>query len=438
MRKSMLVLALIALLLAACAPSPEPERRAITPFPTATIGRVVYGDLLPSGVSLIGQPELSAPSTVVAIAPPATATPDFSACPAANAEVALEDSPPANATVLIEEITRYLNLGGDAETLIDVLRNDWDVTPNDAIARADIDYTGEGRPDVLIPYVSPDGEAGIAVFGCRAGTVEVLFEAVSDTDQPPTVLAFLDVNRDRRNDLLLAIPSCPTAETCEYRTQLVTFSPERSRFVDLLPPNVTSTEPPQVLDFDNDEVSEIVVRLTSRGTAETGPLRTGSNIYDWNGAQYVLSIVELEPPRFKIQVLHEGDRALLRGDYAAAETIYRSAIDNTDLRFWFNDEPDVLQSYALYRLLQAQVVQASPLQTTTFQEIQRIYDDPERTPVYAQMARTFLETFQSTANVSSACEAVRTIIDGAPEALAQLNRYGSRSPSYTAQDLCPF
>lgn len=57
----MLVLALIALLLAACAPSPEPERRAITPFPTATIGRVVYGDLLPSGVSLIGQPELSAP-----------------------------------------------------------------------------------------------------------------------------------------------------------------------------------------------------------------------------------------------------------------------------------------------------------------------------------------------------------------------------------------
>ncbi|NOG51396.1 MAG: hypothetical protein HND48_19710 [Chloroflexi bacterium] len=77
MRKSMLVLALIALLLAACAPSPEPERRAITPFPTATIGRVVYGDLLPSGVSLIGQPELSAPSTVVAIAPPATATPDF-------------------------------------------------------------------------------------------------------------------------------------------------------------------------------------------------------------------------------------------------------------------------------------------------------------------------------------------------------------------------
>lgn len=276
------------------------------------------------------------------------------------------------------------------------------------------------------------------MFGCRAGTVEVLFEAVSDTDQPPTVLAFLDVNRDRRNDLLLAIPSCPTAETCEYHTQLVTFSPERSRFVDLLPPNVTSTEPPQVLDFDNDEVSEIVVRLTSRGTAETGPLRTGSNIYDWNGAQYVLSIVELEPPRFKIQVLHEGDRALLRGDYAAAETIYRSAIDNTDLRFWFNDEPDVLQSYALYRLLQAQVVQASPLQTTTFQEIQRIYDDPERTPVYAQMARTFLETFQSTANVSSACEAVRTIIDGAPEALAQLNRYGSRSPSYTAQDLCPF
>ena len=32
---------------------------------------------------------------------------------------------------------------------------------------------------------------------------------------------------------------------------------------------------------------------------------------------------ELEPPRFMIQVLHEGDRALLRGDYPTAEAIYR-------------------------------------------------------------------------------------------------------------------
>jgi hypothetical protein len=161
-------------------------------------------------------------------------------------------------------------------------------------------------------------------------------------------------------------------------------------------------------------------------------------VYDWNGNQYVLSIVELEPPRFMIQVLHEGDRALLRGDYPAAEAVYREAIDNDELRYWFDDEPDLLQSYAHYRLLQAQVVTASIGQTTTIAEINRIYPDPAASPVYAQMARLFLETFQATADVHSACVAVETIIAAQPQAVDQMNRYGSRSPTYTAQDLCPF
>jgi hypothetical protein len=54
------------------------------------------------------------------------------------------------------------------------------------------------------------------------------------------------------------------------------------------------------------------------------------------------------------------------------------------------------------------------------------------------MARAFIEAFQSESDVSSACDAVETIIAAQPQAVEQLNRYGSRSPSYTAQDLCPF
>ena len=428
------------LLFAACTPTPPPVREAITPFPSATPGRVAYGELLPSGSTLLSQPGLSAPSTVVAIAPPTTPTPDFSSCPPANPDAVLEASPPDNALVLVEEAVRYLNAGGSGQILIDTLRGSWNVIPDDAIARADIDYTGEGVADVLFPYVGRDNVAGLVIIACRAGANDIVFEAVSDTAVPPVVLAFLDLNHDRRNDVLYSVPECDPddPEACQLLTQMVTFSPARSRFVELMPSNVTSDSLPQVLDFDNDEVSEVVIKLESRGTAATGPLRTGTNVYDWNGSQYVLSIVELEPPRFKIQVLHEGDRSLLRGEYALAETIYRAAIDNTDLRFWFNDEPDILQSYALFRLLQAQVLTAGIGQTSTIAEIQRIYPDPASRPVYADMAVLFLETFQSTADVHSACVAVETIIAARTEAVDQLNRYGSRSPSYTAQDLCPF
>ncbi len=433
-------LLIIVLTLAACVPVEAPPRIEITPFPTVTPGRVVLGELLPPGSVFVPDDSVAA-ATPVNIASMPTAAPDFSICPA-RAEVELETTPPQSASVIIEEATRYLAVGGDPGTLLETMRRTWRVIPADAPARADIDYTGEGISEVLIPFSAPDGSAALIVLGCRAGSYAVLYESLSDTDTPPQVLAFADVNRDRRNDLLYAALVCPdereSVADCDYQTQLITWSAQRSRFVELLPAGVLSQEPPSVSDFDNDEVSEVVVRLSRTGTAQTGPLRTGTNVYDWDGTQYVLSIIELDPSRFKIQVLHEGDRALLRGDLTSAKTIYQTAISDTSLRFWFNDEPDLLQSYAFYRLLQTQVATLDPNQTNTFTDIQRIYPDPAAGPVYAALARTFYETFTSDSNVGSACAAVSAIIAQRPEALTQLNRYGSRSPTYSETDLCPF
>jgi hypothetical protein len=419
-------------------PVDAPPRLEITPFPTATAGAVLIGELLPPDTVFV--PEALSLPTAVSIGAQATAAPNFATCPPRSDAAALEASAPRSAGVILEEAVRYLAAGGDAGTLLDTLRRVWRVIPADAPARADIDYTGEGVSEVLLPIAAPDGSALLAVLGCRDGTVAVLLEVASDTAETPRVLAFADVNRDRRNDLLYSALTCPEQRAndseCDYLTQLVTWSAQRSRFVELMPPNVVSASPPTASDFDNDEVVEVIVRQERRGTAQTGPLRTGTTVYDWNGTQYVPSIVELDAPRFKIQVLHEGDKALLRGDTASAKSIYQTALTDTSLRFWFNDEPDVLQSYAFYRLLQTQVLTLDPNQTSTYAEIGRTY--PQGGPVYAELARVFYESFTTQANVGSACAAVGAIIAQRPEALAQLNRYGTRNPTYTATDLCPF
>jgi hypothetical protein len=426
-------------LLSACAPLEAPPRLEITPFPTVTPGHVLVGELLPVGAVVL--PAEGAPATPVNIAAQTTPAPDFGACPP-RADVPLEASAPQTLDVVIEESTRYLANGGDPGTLLETLREAWRVIPPAAPARGDIDYSGEGVAELLLPLAAADGQAALVVLGCRAGSAAVLYEARSDTATPPQILAFADVNRDRRNDLLFSAPTCPPEResdaACDYRTQLLTWSAQRSRFVELLPADVLSAQPPTVSDFDNDEVSEVIVQLTRTGTAQTGPLRTGTHIYDWNGTQYVLSIVELDAPRFKIQALHEGDRALLRGDSASAKSIYQTAFDDPDLRFWFDDEPDILQSYTLYRLLQTQVLTLDPAQLTTIGEIQRLYPDLNTAPVYAVLAQAFYETFTSQSNVGSACAAVGAIIAGRPDALAQLNRYGDRNPTYTETDLCPF
>ncbi len=64
--------------------------------------------------------------------------------------------------------------------------------------------------------------------------------------------------------------------------------------------------------------------------------------------------------------------------------------------------------------------------------------DTAAAPPYAQMALEFWNAFQITNNLHSACLKAQEVILARPEALSLLNRYGSRSPTYTATDLCPF
>jgi hypothetical protein len=74
----------------------------------------------------------------------------------------------------------------------------------------------------------------------------------------------------------------------------------------------------------------------------------------------------------------------------------------------------------------------------TVQSILATYPDVTAAPVYIEMAVTFWNAYQVTNNLNAACLNVQTVIAARQEALGLLNRYGSRSPTYTADDLCPF
>jgi hypothetical protein len=429
------------LFLAACQPTVDAPREVITPFPTMTPGRVISGELL------IDSGEGLAPATAVAISRQPTETPDFAGCPPLTDEVPFEDTPPVNEQIIVEEITRYLTSGGNINVLEETLREEWAIIGEGGIFRNDIDLTGEGTPEVIISYTVPQATGALLVAGCAAGTYQALLQADSDTPVPPSIIQLGDVNRNQTNELVFAAQQCERNgegqiidfENCGVRTQLVTWQPERNRFVNLLPDDVLSINPPTVSDVDNDEVSEVVVQLESSGTSATGPLRTGVNVYDWDGGSYLLSIVQLEPPRYRIQIVHEGDRLFSRREWANAIPLYRQALqEDNGLRYWFDDEVEILRSYALYRLAVTQIAAADPTLAETQLQFSTLYPDPLTAPVYIQMAQAFIADFTQNADVRSACEQVRAIIQSRPEALDQLNRYGTRSPRYTAQDLCPF
>ena len=72
------------------------------------------------------------------------------------------------------------------------------------------------------------------------------------------------------------------------------------------------------------------------------------------------------------------------------------------------------------------------------QTIQTTYADTAAAPPYAQMALDFWNAYQITNDLHAACLRAQETVAARPDALELLNRYGSRSPTYTAADLCPF
>lgn len=439
MFKRLIITCLTITLLAACQTTPPPAAApTIIPFPTTTPGRVIRGVLPTISVLQLSGSSLSNPATAVALANRPTATPDYATCPPISSPT-LSNSP-SNAREIGDEIVRYLSAGGTAIALQNALRDDWQVLGETGFVRADADLTREGQPEVIVSYAAP-GEGGrLLILGCANGRYALHSEVVAGGADAPEVMQLGDMNFDFRPEILLTALICDgeNVDDCAYRTQLLTWQPDAARFSSLLDSVLSSPEKPTISDIDNDRVVEIVLRQTNNGTSETGPLRTGVTIYDWNGVHYTQSITQLDPPEFRIQVIHQADRNMQRLDAEAAIPQYQLALNDTTLRNWFNDDQTTLQSYALYRLLTAYAYTESDQLLTMYQTIVQAYPDPVAAPVYTSMSLAFWNALQVSNNLRSACQAVQDIITARPEALELLNRYGSRGPTYTANELCPF
>lgn len=426
---------LILLLFAACQPTPVAVNQApaVIPFPTMTPGRQIRG-VLPTVVALSLDGNLANPATAVALANRPTATPDYTSCPPSASPV-LSDAP-ANSPEMADEIARYLSFGGSPEALETALRDDWGVLSEVGTVRANMDFTGEGTVDVIAAYSVPGAGGSLLVLGCAAGRYIPFYQA--DTPGVPQIVQAGELNANGTPEILYSSQQCLTEDDCSYRTQLVTWEPNEGQFISLLSGAIISQNLPEIGDFDNDRVIEIIIRMTSTGTPATGPLRTGVTIYDWNGVNYARSITQLDPPRFRIQVIQQADRSLANGNTNEAIALYELSLQNTELRNWFNDDETVLRSYALYRLITVYAFTENENLLPAFQSMQQNYPDPLNAPVYAQMGNAFWNALQVTGNLRSACIEAQNIARSRADAINLLTRYRGQAPAYTAESLCPF
>lgn len=441
MMKSTFFLTIVLLIITGCQPTSISSPPTEIPFPTMTVGQRISGDLTtPSANNGLFPNQVANDSN--ALANRLTPTPDTGRCPFPAEDAELDDFP-ANRIDAISLMLQFLNDGGSSQRLQDEILANWNAFGETGYIET-IDLTGEGTVEIILGYIAPGDVGTLLIFGCQAGRYVQLFEIISDGIEPPAIIALDDINNSSPNEVVVARRICADPEACDLQTQIIAWEYTLGRFVNLLPDTVLTLNTPELRDIDNDQVDELVISLNENGTAATGPLRQGTNIYDWNGQFYVLSIIQLQEPNYHIQVIHEGDRLFSQQRMTGAIAAYENALENDDLRFWFNDGPVNTISYGQYRLILAYaflgdsggIIRTLDAMNATFTVDEG--ETFEDLPIYVQMANTFVETLSQVGDLYESCQAVQAIIAENDQALGFINRYGRRSPTYTALELCPF
>jgi hypothetical protein len=442
MIRRLALLTIFLAIIAACQTVPQTTSLATeAPFPTMTVGQELAGRL-PTAAA---RPNVfqSNPAALSGNTNRATATPNSSRCPFPNDNSQLSAFP-ASRVDAISTILEFLNDGGTNERLREAILSRWDAFGENGYVDS-IDLTGEGTPEIILGYIAPGDVGTLLIFACQEGRYLQLYEAINDGIDPPQLITVGDINNSPPAELVFARRRCTDAETCDFQTQIIAWAYTLGRFVNLLPETLLTLDVPELRDIDNDRVEEIVVALDNNGTAATGPLRTGVNIYDWNGQTYVLSIIQLDPPGYHIQVIIEGDKAFSQQNMADAIQFYTLALTDEDLRYWFNDGPINTISYGQFRLILAYAYLGNSAGIiTTLDQMNAEFltadtgDALSLAPVYVHMANTFVDALSNLGDLHEACLAVQSITEERPESLRFINRFGSRNPRYTALDLCPY
>jgi len=447
-----IILALSALILSACAVETPtvPDQLVLSPPAAATVtpgGRIVVvlpTPAPPTPTAVVGPNEPSgADALSFPVPPPELGGPEE--CPSPG-NPPPPDAPPSYAQY-IDTINRFLSAGGAVPFLASILRTWGAITDQAGTVSDAYDLTGDGVYEVLVVVIDPlnttvSPQPGqLMIFGCHQAVYRLLYSSdYGPGFGAPRLLHVGDMNADAMPELVFLQERCQGV-SCVQAAQVLTWSAPNDGFLAL---NVDTIGAPggrfSIQDLDGDGVLEIMIQ--GSGTASgmaAGPPRGTTTVWDWNGLNYVRALSQLDPPVYRIHVIHDADRALEQGDGEEAVRLYREALENPLLGTWsVIDEAANLRAYALYRLVLTYAYLENGAALDTYTRL--LAENPEGSPAaaFAALGDAFWRAFQASHNLHTGCVAALEAAALRPESLRFLNSYGPANRAYQATDLCPF
>ncbi len=412
-------------LMAACTARviPTPTTPTVTPLPTATLR------------------------------PTVTPTPTpIPSCPAPNPSAAW--TPPDMFAGYPEAIQAYLTAGGSRESLVTILSNASSINDQWGGVQA-FDLTGDDVPETIVWIfdpaaidrgAAPDGM--LLVYGCVNRKAMLLY--VDDPQESQSMVRIVRLGNliGAKHGGQVAIQSSICgAHTCFNTFDILGWN--GTTFISLMAAPLTLPAGTYLLTQSPQESAlGIEAHAGMIASVGAGPQRTETQIWKWNGAQYVKVSSKWSPVEYRIQAVYEGDDAFNAGDYSTAIDWYSRVITDDSLKDWLTEiqypkahDRDTLRAYARFRLLLIGVLRGDANAHDQLDQLTAEF--PEGSPVHdtQQMAQVFWDKYQATQDLKAACAAANAYANASDNdqylIVDDLNLFGYANRTYTSDDMCP-
>lgn len=360
----------------------------------------------------------------------------------------LPPTQPASFSQYPEVISKYLSAGGPPTILEATLRS-WGAMNEYTSIQADTDVTGDGVREVIMtvadpttyrPGTSPSGE--LLIYGCAQKGYKLLYNTpYSPSTIVPELKRVGDMNGDTRAEVAYTQQTC-TATQCTQAMQILSWNATLGIFKPLndIPMNATSGKV-AIADIDKDGILEITISFNPPTDTNAGPPRRYTDIWDWDGVNYILAISEYEPAAYRIHALYDAELLFNRGQFKDAIKMYDRVRDDPNLLPWtLPNESVILRAYATYKKALAQIALKQPRTAADTIANSLVVENPPGTSgePYATLGQAFMDAYNKSKDRKKACDAVLAVVGARPDVLAPLNSYGYFNRTYTAADMCPF
>ncbi len=336
------------------------------------------------------------------------------------------------------------------------------------------DLTNDTIPEFII------GLTSFFVFGCKNGQYEKMFEIPPDGYlQPSKIFSVKDNNRNGLIEMTVLVGVWSQGGHAYqiyewggdgFRNLLVS---DMSEYPDAGEIWVEATGKIFYQNMDSDPINELVLDSgipVWSNYHDFLPWRNKRTIYDWNGQNYIPTQVGFAKPEFRFQAIQDGDIAMNQSELDKALSLYQDAIFSSKLKDYSPDirkniqdnwmaqfdnsrptptpnpsdpkEYPQLAAYAYYRIMLLHIVRGYDADAMTiFNTLQQKFREGNPGYPYVEMANAFINEYQSTHSIATACGMAIQYTAENLDILVPLGRsdyHGLQSHYYQPEDVCPF